>query len=119
MERAKPVFQDDGLVSGVEKFAVPRMKHHPDFDMDIDHPDAQAIAHAPADVAALVQCVRQQQTEIARLRCCGNCELFMVQLGEGCCLINCELPLENRFDKRIKYTEGDSVCDKWQEVRHE
>ena len=43
----------------------------------------------------------------------------MVQLGEGCCLINCELPLENRFDKRIKYTEGDSVCDKWQEVRHE
>ena len=58
-----PVRERESLgTAALAEFAVPRMAHHPDFDMDIDHPDAQAIAHAPADIAWLVQeCERLRQ----------------------------------------------------------
>lgn len=59
-QRAQPIFQDyeRGITEPLSKWAVPRMAHHPDFDMDIDHPDAQKIAAAPSDIAWLIQQVR-------------------------------------------------------------
>lgn len=66
MQSAQPEFQKFKNYEGpveergslgtypIKEFAVPRMAHHPDFDMDINHPDAQLIAHAPEDIKYLL-----------------------------------------------------------------
>lgn len=58
---AQPEFVVDGFTVSAVELAVPRKAHHPNFDMDIDHPDAQAIANAPGDIAALLAEVRRLQ----------------------------------------------------------
>ena len=75
---AQPMFQDyqKGIVEPLKRWAKARFSHHPDFDMDIDHPDAQAIASAPTDIAALLE-------EVRRLRCCGNCKQYIPHCQEG------------------------------------
>jgi hypothetical protein len=45
---------DRGLVKA-EAFAVQRQKNHIGFDLDIDHPDAQGIAHSWQDVDDLLK----------------------------------------------------------------
>lgn len=59
-QSAQPLFQDyeRGIVEPLSKWAIPRQAHHPDFDMDVDHPDAQKIAHAPSDIARLLAVAR-------------------------------------------------------------
>lgn len=50
--------RDIGVIKPINDFAVPEVDYRNDVDR-IDHPDAQAIAHAPDDVAWLVAEVRR------------------------------------------------------------
>ena len=65
---AQPEFVVDGFLIPAVELAVPRKAHHPNFDMDIIHPDAQAIAHAPNDVAALLAEVRRLSEQIGKMK---------------------------------------------------
>ena len=54
MGGAQPTFLGALEIEPAEILSVPRKPNHPNFDMDIIHPDAQAIANAPGDIAALL-----------------------------------------------------------------
>lgn len=56
---AGPAFRDftGGILRRVEHFAVPRMAHHPDFDMYIDHPDAVGLEKSWEDVEELLKII--------------------------------------------------------------
>lgn len=74
-----PVNERESLgISPLKEFAVPRMKHHPDFDMDIDHPDAQAITHAPADVQALLEEVRRLKENVRNMATMNDSHVKMI-----------------------------------------
>lgn len=66
-QSAQPLFQDykHGIVEPLSKWVIPRQSHHQDFDMDIDHPDAQKIAHAPTDIARLLRVARAAEAVIS------------------------------------------------------
>jgi len=53
MQSGQPRFCEDGLLKSVDKFFKPRAEHHPNFDLDVDHPDANLIAAAPDMYGAL------------------------------------------------------------------
>lgn len=63
MDSAAPRFLRQPLLERVDEFAKtkPGLEHHAKWDADVDHPDAQLIANAPADIAALL-------AEVDRLR---------------------------------------------------
>lgn len=50
------------------KWLKERQSHHEGWDMDIDHPDAQLIAHAPEDIRYLIAEVERLQAESAAMR---------------------------------------------------
>ena len=77
MGGAQPTFLGDYALEPAEMLAVPRKANHPNFDMDINHPTAQAIASAPTDIADLLEEVRRLRAENEQMRCCGNCHYFM------------------------------------------
>lgn len=58
-QNAGPVFRDlkRNVMRRVEHFAVPRMAHHPNFDMFIDHPDAIGMEKSWEDVEELLKLV--------------------------------------------------------------
>lgn len=76
---AQPVFQKykkyEGPVHERESLGMVKMtellrareSHHPTFNLDIDHPDAQFIANAPADIKYLLDTIEEQQREIKEL----------------------------------------------------
>jgi hypothetical protein len=66
MGGAKPRFQTDGLMVGADKYThpVPGREHHEDWFRGIAHPDADLIAHAPTDLAALLSAYDQRGREI-------------------------------------------------------
>lgn len=100
MQGAQPMFQHDGFIYGVEKFAVPRAKHHPDFDMDIDHPDAQAIVSAPTDISALLAEVRRLNRMVD----------VLVDAHVGC-----NIPESQRIPERCKQACTDKCLREWVE----
>jgi hypothetical protein len=55
MTGAAPCFLVDGVLVKADTLAVQRQKHHIGFDLDIDHPDAQGIAHSWQDVDDLLK----------------------------------------------------------------
>lgn len=73
---AQPAFisVDDGNIVPAMELAVPRKKNHPDFDMDIEHPDAQAIAKAPEDIDDLLQIVAVLRAELIAAKVCNTCD---------------------------------------------
>lgn len=46
-------------------FKKPRKAYNQKHDLDIDHPDAVAIAHAPEDVAYLLNRVRELEAKLS------------------------------------------------------
>ena len=68
MGGAQPTFLGALEIEPAETLAVPRKAHHPNFDMDIIHPDAQAIASAPADIAALLAEVERLNERIEKMK---------------------------------------------------
>ena len=78
MQGAQPEFVVDGCLDSAVELAVPRKSNHPNFNMDIIHPDAQAIANAPGDIAALL-------AEVRRLQAAEKvCELLCQNAGMHC-----------------------------------
>lgn len=99
MQSAQPLFQDykHGIVKPLKRWVKARFAHHPDFDMDIDHPDAQAIASAPSDVAWLVQECERLRQENERLKNCANCRRFF-----------------GAYKKQCLETSVKNKCDEWE-----
>lgn len=69
MGGAQPTFLGEYALEPAEMLAVPRKANHPNFDMDINHPNAQAIASAPSDIADLLAFINQQAENIEKLKC--------------------------------------------------
>ncbi len=70
MSGAQPRFRCEGLMEKVAGFLKPRAEHHPHFDMDVDHPDAQFITTSRMDVPRLLDEVDQLRGEISELLPC-------------------------------------------------
>lgn len=78
MQSARPRFSEDLMMVNADKRAVyevaPEAKSRDDqrvYRADIvgiDHPDAEFIAHARQDVPAMLERIREQEAELARLR---------------------------------------------------
>ncbi|GED14828.1 hypothetical protein [Aneurinibacillus migulanus] len=80
MQGAQPMFQKYEKYEGpvtergsegmhkVEDFAIPRVSHMTKYGLDINHPDAQAIANAPEDVRKLIKEVKRLQKENQALK---------------------------------------------------
>lgn len=100
MGGAQPTFLGDYALEPAEMLAVPRKANHPNFDMDINHPTAQAIASAPTDIADLLE-------EVRRLRCCGNCENWEIVLSYGSPVFKCKC-------ESIVMPISTEKCDKWE-----
>ena len=65
------------------------------------------------DIDTLLAEVRRLKGLAKSRECCGNCEHFETVCGEGKCFVECEKPAW-RFDKEVKYAEGNGKCDKWE-----
>jgi hypothetical protein len=67
MNSAIAVFRDfsKDILEKADKWKVHRESHH-DYNLDINHPDAQLIAHAPEDIRYLVEQINELTKVIAR-----------------------------------------------------
>lgn len=70
MTGARPRFQVDGLMCNAETLSkvVEGRGHHAEWYQTIEHPDAEFIAHARADIPFLLDQLAERDAELARLR---------------------------------------------------
>jgi hypothetical protein len=70
MSGARLQFLSGGLMENCEAFAAPRLnrEHHAHWCADINHPDAQFIAHARTDLPDLLSEVERLRAEVAALQ---------------------------------------------------
>jgi len=54
------------ILQRADKWMVNRQSHHEGWDMDIIHPDAQLIAHAPEDIRFLLGEIERLQGELEK-----------------------------------------------------
>jgi hypothetical protein len=90
---------------GIESFETERQRDNARY--------LYITATPPHIILALLNKIEQQQAEIERLKCCGNCTYYETVCGEGKCFVDCDDLPASRYDKKVKYAEGSSKCDKW------
>jgi hypothetical protein len=57
--------------------------------------------------------LKECHSMIEQMKCCGNCTYYETVCGEGKCFVDCDDLPASRYDKKVKYAEGSSKCDKW------
>jgi len=69
MNSAQPMFLRDHIYEPVTEFTrvVPGREHHAEWFQDLDHPDANFIAHARQDMEDLIEALYEAHEEIANL----------------------------------------------------
>lgn len=80
MHGAIPRFRVDGIMHRAEKFIIPRQDHKPDGEFyELDHPDADFIAHARTDIPKLLDEVERLRKQLKRI---ADCTIFSADAAE-------------------------------------